>query len=235
MSTTGIGPLLRRRFRPGECYRFWETHSPGFRRPERDLSPDDATPQIKASLNEAFSAALTKGRTPVIKLTGWPRIGFLLKAFPSSRFVHVVRDGRAVAASLLKVDFWRGQDGPENWRFGPLSPEDQDQWNRSGESPVVLAGLQWKILTGAVELTKGLVPSSRFCEIRYEDLCADPEESLEQVLEFCSLDWTSQVRGHLVEHPFVSTNTKWPEDIAPEDQPGLQEAVAPALLKYGYS
>ena len=44
------------------------------------------------------------------KLTGPARISYVSSIFPEARFVHVVRDGRAVVQSLMKVEFWGARD-----------------------------------------------------------------------------------------------------------------------------
>jgi hypothetical protein len=106
----GVEPLLTRWIAPSEHYVFWERNFSGFRTPFRDLVADDLTVETAARLRRAFRPALTARRDRLLlKVTGWPRIGFLHEVFPEARFVHVVRDGRAVANSLLHVDFrWGG-------------------------------------------------------------------------------------------------------------------------------
>lgn len=230
-----VGRRLRHRFAPSECYRFWESLSPGFRRPPRDLGAADLTADARERIRTAFAAALPSGRVPVLKLTGWPRLGFLAGAFPEARFVHVLRDGRAVAASLLEVDFWRGREGPEGWRFGPLTEADRALWEGSGRSPVVLAGLQWKILTEALEASRHLVAPDRFLEIRYEALCSDAETAIGAILELAGLDWTPELRRALARQPFVSTDDKWRHRLPASDRERLEAAIREPLGRYGYT
>lgn len=64
------------------------------------------------------------------KFTGWPRAGFAHAIFPEARFRHVIRDGRAVANSLIQMSWWSGFGGPENWKWGQLSDEDLSAWKR---------------------------------------------------------------------------------------------------------
>ena len=51
----------------------------------------------------------------LLKITRWPMIGFLLEIFEEAKFVHMMRDGRAVTNSMLNVGFGRGRGGPKNW------------------------------------------------------------------------------------------------------------------------
>src|SRR5213078_3203453 len=86
----------------------------------------------------------------LVKITGWPRVGYLRAIFPDARFIHLIRDGRAVANSLIHTDFWRGWAGPSKWQWGEMGAEHHEEWERHGRSFVALAGIQWKIMMGAI-------------------------------------------------------------------------------------
>ena len=98
---------------PGECYRFWDKHTFGFSEPCRDLVRADVSARVKRQVRGRPGAMLTPTADRLlIKITGWPRIGYLDEIFEDARFIHIKRDGRAVASSLLHVNFWRGWYGP---------------------------------------------------------------------------------------------------------------------------
>jgi len=44
-----------------------------------------------------------------------PRIGFLQAIFPDAKFIHIVRDGCAVANSRMNAPFWKGWQGLNTW------------------------------------------------------------------------------------------------------------------------
>ena len=92
-------PLLSRLFgekiRPGENYRFWDKYAYGFSEPCRDLVRSDVTPRVKKQVRAALESMLTARRNRLlIKITGWPRIGFLNEIFEDAKFIHVLRDVR---------------------------------------------------------------------------------------------------------------------------------------------
>ena len=180
-AVTAMGnPLLRRlfggRIQPGECYYFWDHYAYGFAEPCRDLVRTDVTTRVRQQVRTAMGSMLTSARHRLLlKITGWPRLGYLNEIFEDARFIHLVRDGRAVAASLLHVDFWRGWFGPQGWRAGLLSPEDQALWEAYDRSFVALAGLEWRIQLRAMEAARRAVDPSRLMEIRYEDFCERPK------------------------------------------------------------
>lgn len=232
-----VGRWVKGRFGPREAYNFWESYSPGFRRPHRDLVAGDVTESRRAALRAAIDESRTPGRpTLVAKLTGWPRIGFLREIFPEARFVHLVRDGRAVAASYtrMQVDHWWGWRGPENWRFGPLSPAYQARWDATGQSYLALAGIQWMLILDAVAAARPALPSSTFLELRYEDLCADLPGQLRRLLDFASLPFEPAFERALAAHKVSERNDKWRADFTPAQQAMLTELLGEHLRERGY-
>ena len=178
---------------------------------------------------------VTKKRTRLlVKLTGWPRIGFLTEVFPDALFIHVCRDGRAVANSLINVDFWGGWGGPEQWRWGPLSPEQHREWDRSGKSFIVLAGIQWKIMMDSVEEAKKTLPMTQFMEVRYEEFAADPLAAFKDILKFSELDYPDGFRAALNKFKVDNRNYKWKDDLTTTQQAMLEEYLGDHLVRYGY-
>lgn len=234
-------PLLRRifhkRIKPGENYGFWYTHAYGFAEPGRDLVADDVTPRVRRQLHSVFERMLTRRRNRIlIKLTGWSRIGFLNEIFPDAKFIHIVRDGRAVASSYLHINEWqwRGWYGPSSWRYGPLTPEDQAAWEASGKSFAALAGLQWRIHTRAIDSARTHVEPSRFLQVRYEDFCDEPLETCRRVVEFSELDRSPMFERHVSTTRITDMSNRYRKDLSPAQQGLLTRLLRDDLLKYGY-
>jgi hypothetical protein len=89
-------------------------------------------------------------------------IPFLSQVFPESRFIHLVRDGRDVALSYLDADF--------------------------GVESVGESAIYWRrfVRKGRRD---GRRLGSRYREIRYEDLLADPEAILRSLCAFVELPY----------------------------------------------
>ncbi|HEU4856187.1 MAG TPA: sulfotransferase [Rhodanobacteraceae bacterium] len=231
-----LGPWLTRYLRPGERYKFWEHFCRGFSRPCRDLTRADVTPMHRQAIPPAVARLATPSRRRVlIKITGWPRVGFLRELFPQAKFIHVYRDGRAVASSLLAVRFWRGWEGPAGWGFGALDPAEQDEWERHDRSFVALAGIQWKLLMAAMDATSADVPASDLMHLRYEDFIDAPVAAFKRVTEFCGLDWSSPFGNSIRQKRLKTANEKWKQQLTPEQQAVLESVLATSLRQYGYS
>jgi hypothetical protein len=161
----------------------------------------------------------------LVKITGWPRIGFLMGIFPDAKIIHIKRDPRAVINSLLNVDFWSGWRGPQNWRWGELTLEQRQEWERFDRSFVALAGIELRILSKAMEQAKKCVTDDNFKEIAYEDLCANPLSVFKEVMGFCELEWTNQFENTVRTSQLKNTNYKWRQDLT-EDQQQIVEYFA---------
>jgi len=231
--------LLRRLFggkiRPLESYQFWDRYSYGFSQARRDLVRSDVTPRVKRQLHEAFGALLTRRRHRLlIKITGWPRMGYLNEVFEDARFIHIMRDGRAVANSLLHVDYWRGWYGPQGWLAGLLSPEDQALWESYDRSFTALAGIEWRIQMRAIEAARKQVDPRLFMEIKYEAFCEQPMETFRRVLEFAELPESPALDRAVKNAKIKSTSSRWRDDLAPAQQRILDDLLHDDLRRCGY-
>jgi sulfotransferase family protein len=232
-------PLLRRLFgekiRPLECYQFWDRYAYGFSKPCRDLVRSDVTARVKQQLHDGFGAMLTRRRNRLLlKITGWPRMGFLNEVFEDARFIHIMRDGRAVASSLMHVDFWRGWYGPQGWRGGLLSPEDHALWESYDRSFTALAGIEWRIQMRAMDAARKQLDPRLFMEVRYEAFCEQPMETFRRVLEFAELPASPALERAVRNAKISSTSNHWRHDLAPAQQVILDDILRDDLRRYGY-
>jgi hypothetical protein len=227
---------LRKLIYPVEAYRFWDYYCPGFSEPCRDLLKQDVTPRVKKTVRSVMAQMLThKRQRLLIKITGWPRIGFLKEIFPDAKFIHVYRDGRAVVHSLLNVKWWSGWRGPANWRWGELTYAQREKWERYDRSFVALAAIEWEILMSAQEEAKRKISSDDLLEIRYEDLCQDPVKTFQMATGFGALEWSPRFEITVNGFSFRNTNYKWREHLSEAQQRVLNECLSDTLEKYGYT
>ena len=228
----------RLRYAPSEAYRALDREvSPVISAPLRDLLAEDVTPWLEQRFRSFFERrAAAQGRPLFLhKFTGWPRYGFVHRIFPEARFIHVVRDGRAVANSFLQMPWWQGYRGPDHWNWGPLSEADAREWEESGRSFAVLAGLEWKLLMDAFESARDLVPAARWMEVRYEDFVAEPREYMRAMLDHLGLDWTPAFERGFRRYRFdAGRRDAYRRDLGIHDLAMLDASLTPALERHGY-
>jgi Sulfotransferase family len=180
----------RPRYAPSEAYRALTREvSIIIAQPYRDLLAADAMPWAVERFRSFFETRARAQGKPVFmhKFTGWPRAGFIRAAFPEARFIHLIRDGRAVVASDLQVCWWRGYLGPEHMHR-PMTPKYRAEWEASGRSFAVLAAAGWKSAMDAYGAARALTPQGQWLDVRFEDLLADPRARFKELLEFTGLE-----------------------------------------------
>lgn len=221
--------------RPTEPYRWWNQFEPEFGSTRRDLVAADVTPEAGEGLRDAVEGMVFgRRRHPLLKITGWPRVEYLREVFPDARFIHLVRDGRAVASSQTLVDWWHGSDGPDHWLQGPLSDDQRARWEAHDRDPLVLAGIGWEIVMDRFAEVRPQVPADDWLEIRYEDLCEHPREALEQITRFMGIGWPERWHDVDLDARFRRSDG-WRRRLRPEQQVMLDSALSDALARHGYA
>jgi hypothetical protein len=87
----------------------------------------------------------------------------MLRMFPDARFIHIVRDGRGVAASILPLDW--------------------------GPNDILHAAEYWMAHCAPGLATESQLGSNRVMRVRYEDLLTQPEPTLRRLSSFAGLEY----------------------------------------------
>lgn len=227
----------RARFAPSEGWRLLASQvSPAVVEPWRDLTADDATPWLTERLHALFVGRAEAAGRPVLlhKLTGWPRTGLLDTALDDVRYVHVVRDGRAVAASWLQMPWWRGHLGPAGWHFGPLTDDEAAAWDASGRTQPALAGIAWAKLLDAFVAARAVVGEHRWLEVRYEDLVEDPGHHVDAMARHCRLGPDPALDRAVASVRWRPAGRPWERSLRPVDVAAVETVAAAHLERLGY-
>jgi hypothetical protein len=157
------------------------------------------------------------------------RIPTLAAAFPDAHFVHLVRDGRAVAASLSEVDWWPQE---RLWWAGDATPDD---WRASGGSPWEAAARTWTSELDQIAQGSAHLPPGRLLTVRYEDFITEPTRHLEDIARFAGMPvepagWQAAI----AEMQFPNRNERWP-DILGNSAGEVESLQRLQLEQYGYA
>jgi hypothetical protein len=228
----------RLRFAPSEGYRLLDRRvSPAISTPSHDLTERDATPWLAGRFRSFYEdRARAQGKRIFLhKFTGWPRARFINAVFPEARFIHVIRDGRAVANSFLEMPWWKGYRGPTEWSWGALPEPYAREWEDSGRSFVLLAGLEWKLLIDAFEAAKAAIPGELWVDVRYEDFISEPRTRTEALLRFLGLEWTDSFDTGFEQFTFSKgRSAAYVEDLGADNVRLLDASLAGHLQRHGY-
>lgn len=126
------------------------------------------------------------------------RVRFMRELFPDARFLHLVRDPRGNIASL-----YRAWQTPERYKTYPLPPGFriagypgdrwsfvlQPGWERlEGRTVVEICADQWRACNEACLRDLAEVDVAAVRRVRYEDLVAQPHETLQGIATWADLD-----------------------------------------------
>lgn len=171
------------------------------------------------------------------KITGPARIGYLSSIFEDARFVHIVRDGRAVVDSLMSVPFWKESKRMREpaWRGG-LDAEEIVSWRSRGASPPELAAIQWRTVIEAARREAADLAPDRYREVRYEDFVADPHASLDEIIDFCALPRDQRPHAFIDDRAGVrNLNDRWRQRLSEADRERLEAVLEAPLRDLGYA
>lgn len=193
----------------------------------------DVTPEIRRRTTAILSLYvwLTGRRRFVNKLPrNALRIPYLAALFPDCRVIHVIRDGRAVVASLVQ----KVRDEPRR-QGRPLGNFARPPgWQELQERPEVeqFAHLWTRMVLQAREAGRRLTAGA-FTEVFYEEFCRDPRRTLAQLYRWADLPEPL----HLDAAPasLTARNDKWLTTLSPAEREQMVAIVGSLLESLGYT
>ncbi len=154
-------------------------------------------------------------------------IDVLYRLFPRARFIHIIRDGRDVALSLIR-QWW----GPNDFISAMKYWRENVFWAR-------------KMLK--------MLPENQTIELLFEDLVQNPEKTIREVIDFLGWEFEtsmlskyietspekvgdriSQHHKHLTALPSKDQAMKWEKTLSPADQAIAFDIAGNLLTELGY-
>ncbi|HSA83014.1 MAG TPA: sulfotransferase [Geminicoccaceae bacterium] len=155
------------------------------------LSGSDVQPAAAARIRRAFAAEvrLQRAERLVEKLPiNAFRIDYIAAMFPDAQFVHLIRNGLEVAASIAKQDErgrWFGHQDCK-WRWLVEHARERGEAGRVAHCAASFERglLEWYLSVSAALESLGRLPATRWLELRYEAMVAAPGEVCERLEGF---------------------------------------------------
>ncbi len=163
----------------------------------------DFPPELINEIHSVVSKVMwcySGGRTRFFNklLAVMPYIENVRDIFPGARFVHIIRDARNTANSMLKlyrteVQHQKDMDlvhrdpvkGDQFFVSYPRLPKLASYISQFGLDDIRTTAHLWNDEVTYIDSIRGAIPN--FYEVRYEDIVAGPEREISRLLEFCEL------------------------------------------------
>ena len=146
--------------------------------------------------------------------------------FPRARFIHLIRDGRDVALSVL------------------------DTWGRRAHVDLVFAAHTWKRRVTEAQRSVERLRPELFLELRYEDLVVDPGPQLRRICRFLDEDFhPNMLQFHLTAEESIREGgfhdavrnlltteriDRWRREMSASDLRVFEAIAGPTLIGLGY-
>ncbi len=204
-----------------------------------DLAEAGVSPALLDASVRAFIDTFMRGLAPqgvrVAEKTPHNLLhtAYLGQLFPKARFIHVIRDGRSVSASLVRQAWVDPATGK------PLS-YCQD---------IPHAATYWQTIVTTVRQQAQAVPG-RYLELRYERLVTEPEAVMREVLAFLGERWDPAVLEHqrsdvalsslesstaaVKEAVHTAAMEKWRKNLSSKELQQVMEIAGGTLRELGY-
>jgi len=191
--------------------------------PDQGTAPSSFLNTLYTLYSQQNQAQRWGDKTPIYS----SYVGLLNVLFPDAQFIHLMRDGRDVALSMI------------------------DKWGRKDlHIDIYFAARNWVRRTNQARQAGSKLGSSRYCELKYEDLVADPQKALAPLCEFLGETYVPEMaQPHqlgqqriepgsfhdAVRHPPTTQRVaRWQSEMSLADQRLFQHVAGKLLQELGY-
>jgi len=195
---------------PGvEEYRAWLVSSRIFRGSGINV---DASLDYRHLVNSFLEQERKRNKKQLVGATVHTHFDRLLHVWPDARYVHIIRDGRDVARSCIRMG-WAGNvwTGADRW---------------------IEAEQIWTTL-------RNRLPRSRYCEITYEALIEHPRETLASICDFVGVPYHESMLSYpndsTYDLPKDTLGYQWKRKASEEEIRLVEARIGDLLVERGYT
>lgn len=174
------------------------------------LTPCEAS-DYPTLVNDLLLQKQRRAGKPVIGATVHWHFDRLPRVWPNARFIHLLRDGRDVARSVVNMG-WAGND--------------------------YVAADVWLAAESAWDRLCGAVPESQRCEVRFEELVCHAEPQLRRICEFVGVAYSPDMLSYAdrttYERPNPKLTQQWKRKFAAMEIRRVEARIADRLVERGY-
>ena len=136
------------------------------------------------------------------------RIDIIHKLFPEAKYIYIVRDGRDVALSVLRV---------------PWAPYN-----------ILKCAEQWMELNAESPIIEKLKTNGNLMQIKYEDLISDTDRIIRELYSFLNQKYDQKDLTNLASLSKKGNFKKWKVQMKKKDVEVFERIAANTLKRFGY-
>jgi hypothetical protein len=155
------------------------------------------------------------------------RVRLLNKIFDDAKFIHIIRDGRAAAYSMIiKIKMEPNDSYSINLKDKILGRQYSDD-----RSKLYNYGLAWQVMVSRAR-EASMFGNAKYHELRYEELIARPINTIRTIIDFCELEWYETFTKSVP--PISNENIKWKQNLSRQEQIDVEESTSESRSSLGY-
>jgi hypothetical protein len=224
-----------------EAHAVWNKAGLGENESHR-LTAQHGTSKVKRQIRKRFESEKGDAHLFVEKCPrSVLRVPFICEVFPEAKLIHIIRDGRDVACSMLPGiggNEWRHLK-PPNWR--QLFQED---------TGIIRCAKAWKTI---MEIALNDLVGVPHFALKYEALIENPQRLAQEILRFLELpehpgvfEFCNKIQNRTTDSYQAEKQVKWyrddhqvrvgrwRENLKEEEAQAVEELLRPLLTQLGY-
>jgi hypothetical protein len=157
------------------------------------------------------------------------RVPWLLEIFPDALFIHIIRDGRAVVRSMIRV---MERQRKQNRTLADFArPPGWQEYYR--KDPYEAHARQWDGIERTVQADLAQIDPARIYRTKYEEFILRTRRIMADASGQFGLRTDDASTACWPEH-LENRNAKWPIECTREQIETMRPWVTPLLIEYGY-
>lgn len=157
----------------------------------------------------------------------WSRMSFFSEVFSNTKFLHVIRDGRAVAYEYKKM-IERGiypEKKEMEWWIKGWPKEWREEFNEKYSSILTFCAFQWKFVIKMIREDSENIPYDNYEEVKYRDVVEKPRQTFSNILDFYGSEYNQRIERYLDLKDLENMNHRWRRELKKSQKDRLNRII----------